>query len=254
MKWYAGTSGYSYKEWKNTFYPADLKSEDWLAFYASQLPAVEINNTFYRMPRVHVVEGWAAAVPDTFRFVLKASRRITHQARLKDVEESLDYLVKRVSLLEDKLGAVLFQLPPYLRKDLDRLTAFLALWPRELPAAFEFRHASWFDDDVIDTLRTHGLALVVTDDETLTHAENLPSAEWIYLRLRNSSYTSQKLAGWIKRSSANNPTTGYAFFKHEDAGAGPSLARRFLNLAEKPVPKRAPARKSRRQTRQARPQ
>ena len=104
MKWYAGTSGYSYKEWKNTFYPADLKSEDWLAFYASQLPAVEINNTFYRMPRAHVVEGWAAAVPDTFRFVLKASRRITHQARLKDVEESLDYLVKRVCLLEDKLG------------------------------------------------------------------------------------------------------------------------------------------------------
>ena len=144
MEWSAGTSGYSYKEWKGTFYPEDLPQADMLAYYAERLPAVEINNTFYRMPRSHVLEDWRDTVPADFRFIIKASRRITHHARLKDADESIEYLATRLEKLEGKLGCVLFQLPPYLRKGAERLDAFLSAWPSAFPAAVEFRHESWF--------------------------------------------------------------------------------------------------------------
>lgn len=230
-QWYAGTSGYSYKEWRGPFYPPELSNDAMLPYYAVQLPAVEINNTFYRMPRTHVLEGWHDAVGPDFRFIIKASRRITHQLKLQDAAEPVGYLAGKLGALGDKLGAVLFQLPPYQRKDLDRLRRFLDVIPRALPTAFEFRHASWFDDEVLDALVEHGRGLCVSDDGKLELPPRFVTTGWAYLRLRQPGYSDAALREWISRVQETGVATAYAFFKHEDEGAGPALARRFLNLA-----------------------
>ena len=231
MEWLAGTSGYSYKEWKGVFYPEDLAAGAMLSYYAERLPAVEINNTFYRMPRSHVLESWAEAVPADFRFVIKASRRITHHAKLEDTGDAVGFLSSRVARLEDKLGCVLFQLPPFLRKGAERLDAFLAAWPRELPAAVEFRHASWFDEEIADILSKHGAALCVSDDGKLETPGFLATTDWLYFRLRRPGYDDDALRDWIARADATGASRGLAFFKHEDEGAGPRLAAGFLSLA-----------------------
>ena len=231
MQWFAGTSGYSYKEWKGVFYPEDLAAGAMLSFYAERLPAVEINNTFYRMPRSHVLEGWADAVPAGFRFAVKASRRITHHAKLEDADDAVGFLASRLAKLEDKLGCVLFQLPPYLRKGAERLDAFLAAWPRELPAAVEFRHASWFDEETAEILSRHGAALCVSDDGKLPLPEFLATTDWLYLRLRRPGYDAEALREWIARGAGTDAARAFAFFKHEDEGAGPRLAAEFLELA-----------------------
>src|SRR4030095_15458489 len=167
MEWYAGTSGYSYKEWKGLFYPSDISNDAMLAFYAERLSTVEINNTFYRMPKRNVVQSWGDAVPDHFRFSIKASRRITHQMRLKECEESVAILAKQLEVLGDKLGAVLFQLTPYLKFEAERLIAFLAIVPKALPIALEFRHASWFNAETYDALHAHGASLCLPEDGDL---------------------------------------------------------------------------------------
>jgi uncharacterized protein YecE (DUF72 family) len=244
MQWYAGTSGYSYKEWRGSFYPDDLKPEDMLAYYATRLPAVEINNTFYRMPRTEVLEGWAAAVPEAFRFVIKASRRITHQSQLANVEEPVGYLARGVAVLGERLGGVLFQLPPHLRRNDERLAALLACWPRELPAAIEFRHESWHDDAVFEQLQRHGVALCISQDEKLPIPEQVATADWVYLRLRRATYANAELGTWLRKAQASGANTGYAFFKHEDEAGGPQLAERFLNLAARPEPRRAARRRA----------
>jgi len=249
MRWYAGTSGYSYKEWKGVFYPEDLPAEQMLAYYAGQLPTVEINNTFYRMPRTSVLEHWASVVPDHFRFVIKASRRITHQHRLKDAGEPVRYLVDALGALNGKLGAVLFQLPPNLRGDRDRLAAFLDLLPDGLPAAFEFRHPSWNEPEVFDLLSERRAALCVAEDDDSEVPERIATAPWLYLRLRRADYTDEALTDWIRRCQAAGAESGYVFFKHEDDGAGPAMASRFMALtrtrtrkAPKPAaPRRKPA-------------
>ena len=242
----AGTSGYSYKEWRGSFYPEELGADGWLSFYASQLPAVEINNTFYRMPKTHVVEAWRDAVPDDFRFVLKASRRITHLKRLKEPEEPLGYLVDRARVLGGKLGALLFQLPPNFPRNLERLASFVALLPPDLPAVFEFRHDSWFEAgaaaELADVLGPRGL--VVNDDGSgaldARKAMNAPpSAGPLYFRLRGERYTRTQLQRWLKAIEAHGAGDAFVFFKHEDAGAGPKLARQFLTLAAA-TPARAP--------------
>jgi uncharacterized protein YecE (DUF72 family) len=218
-----------------------------LPYYAVQLPAVEINNTFYRMPRTHALEGWHDAVGPDFRFVIKASRRITHQLRLKDAAEPVEYLARKLDVLGDKLGAVLFQLPPYLHHDLDRLQDFLAILPKDLPAAIEFRHASWFDDAVFEALERHGCGLCVSDDGKLAIPDRLATTNWAYLRLRQPGYSDAALNHWIERVAETGAKHAYAFFKHEDAAAGPALARRFLDLAEtKPMAARPPKRATRR--------
>ena len=165
-----------------------------LEFYAQQLPAVEINNTFYRMPRSNVLESWSETVADDFRFVVKASRRITHQKRLKDVGEETGYLLNKLEILGDRLGAVLFQLPPFLHKDLERLQTFLDLLPDSLRAAIEFRHASWLDVDVFAALRAHNAALCVADTDEDDTVETLSTADWGYLRLRRANYTDTAIA------------------------------------------------------------
>jgi uncharacterized protein YecE (DUF72 family) len=227
MHVWAGTSGYSYKEWKGSFYPEKLAAADMLAHYARRLSAVEINNTFYRLPKTSVLDAWAAQVPEGFRFVIKASRRITHLKRLKDVDEETGYLLETVTTLGPRLGALLFQLPPNLKRDLDRLDAFLALLPRGPRAAFEFRHESWLDDEVFARLRARDCALCVADTEDGLDAPAISTASWGYLRLRRPEYSDAELDEWAARVRGQTWSDAFIFFKHEDEASGPLLAEAF---------------------------
>ena len=228
-----GTSGWSYKEWKGVFYPADLSPDHMLRYYAGRLATVEINNSFYRIPKEKVLLDWAAEVPPDFRFVLKASRRITHISRLADEDDSLGYFLRTVNVLGERLGPTLFQCPPSLRMDLPRLTAFLARVPRTWRAAMEFRHASWFTDAVYDALRAHDVALVAVDEDESEGqgAPLVPTASWGYLRLRRTEYDDTALAGWLEQIRTQPWTDAYAFLKHdEDKPTGPDAAVRLRAL------------------------
>ena len=219
-----GTSGWSYKEWKGVFYPADLPPDDMLRFYVTRLQTVEINNSFYRIPREKVLMDWAAQVPPEFSFVLKASRRITHINRLATDDDSLAYFMRTVNVLGDRLGPTLFQCPPSLRLDLERLRAFLALVPRTWRAALEFRHASWFTDEVYQLLREHDAALVAAEeDEDATPL--VPTASWGYIRLRRTLYQPAELEAWAARIQSQPWAEAYVFLKHdEEGGTGPEAA------------------------------
>src|SRR5438552_686772 len=199
MNLYLGTSGYSYKEWKGPFYPEDLPDKQMLHFYAERFRTVEINNTFYRMPKESVLEAWAADVPADFKFVLKASQRITHMQRLKDAGDSVSYLIKMAGALKERLGPLLFQLPPYLKKDLSRLRDFLALLPPNYRAAFEFRHQSWFDPEIFGLLRDHQVALCIAEAENDLEIPFESTADWGYLRLRRPDYGDPELKAWVER-------------------------------------------------------
>ena len=229
-----GTSGWSYKEWKGSFYPADLRADDMLRHYATRLPAVEINNSFYRIPKEKVLLEWAEQTPAGFRFVLKASRRITHISRLADEDGSLAYFLRTVNVLGEKLGPTLFQCPPSFKKDMARLSDFLGRVPRTWRAALEFRHASWFDDDVYQALRAHDVALVAVDeDEGATPL--VPTASWGYLRLRRTEYPNDALQSWAGRIEGQPWKEAFVFLKHEeDSPAGPASATRLLALLTPP--------------------
>ena len=231
MRLRTGTSGFSYKEWKGPFYPEDLPDRQMLHYYADRLTTVEINNTFYRMPKVSMLEGWASKVPEDFVFVLKASRKITHQGRLKDVGDSVAYLWDTAAALGAHLGPILFQLPPYLRKDLDRLCAFVEALPEGLRAAFEFRHESWFEDDTYECLKRAGQALCLADMAEGETPALIATTDWGYLRLRRESYSDQDLSNWCARLEAQHWDEAFVFFKHEDEGAAPRLALRLAELA-----------------------
>lgn len=229
MRVYAGTSGFSYKEWKGSFYPEDLPASEMLRFYSSRFPAVEINNTFYRLPNEGTLMQWADQVPEDFRFVLKASQSITHRRRLKDVEDPLEYLLATSAALGNKRGPLLVQLPPNMKKEVERLDRFLHLVPRTTKVALEFRHPSWFEQDVYDVLRARGAALCVADTEEEA-GPLLPTTDWGYLRLRREAYDDAALRDWKARIEQQPWTETWTFFKHEDEGTGPALARRFLAL------------------------
>ena len=231
MKLHVGTSGYSYKEWKGSFYPEKLPAKEMLPYYATKLSAVELNNTFYRMPQQAMVESWKAQVPDHFRFSVKASQRITHFKRLQDVDADTKYLLETVGALKEKLGVVLYQLPPNMKKDLERLRSFVKNLPAEVRSAFEFRHPTWFDDEVLQVLKNQNLALCIsdTDDLPVTHIDR--TADWGYLRLRRVNYSKDDLVEWSARIKAQNWTTAFVFFKHEDEGTGPRLAAEFIEIA-----------------------
>ena len=201
-----------------------------LRFYGLRLPAVELNNTFYRMPRSNVLESWTNQVPVNFRFAIKASRRITHIKRLKDVADETKYLLDKLEILGERLGVILFQLPPYLRKDLSRLESFLDLLPEPTQAVFEFRHKSWYEEDVLNLLRNRNFALCVADTDDALEAPTLGTASWGYLRLRRAAYSHSDLLAWKQQIVDHQWEKAYVFFKHEDAGAGPKLAERFLEL------------------------
>ncbi len=238
MKLYVGTSGYSYKEWKGSFYPEKLSSKDMLRYYGERFRAVEINNTFYRFPKTDVLQAWAADVPAGFKFVLKASQKITHFARLKNVDESVAYLLKTAGVLKERLGPLLFQLPPNLKKDVPRLRDFLGVLAplRDGTGAaggpvFEFRHQSWFDDEVFGVLREHHAVLCIAEAENDLQIPFVSTADWGYLRLRMQEYTDAELKAWLDRVRSQDWREAYIFFKHEDAGTGPKMARRLLDLA-----------------------
>jgi uncharacterized protein YecE (DUF72 family) len=229
---YVGTSGYSYKEWKGSFYPEKIPAKDMLSYYASRLQAVELNNTFYRLPQKSMVESWKAQVPGNFRFSVKASQRITHFKRLKEAGSETRFMLETVSALEDRLGVVLFQLPPNMKKDLERLETFLKDLPAEIPAAFEFRHPTWFDDDVLGLLRSQKRVLCVSDTDDLPVSHIDKTADWGYLRLRRVNYSESDLMEWITRMRAQEWKHTFVFFKHEDEGTGPKLAARFVELSK----------------------
>jgi len=231
MNLYVGTSGYSYKEWKGTFYPDDLSDKQMLHFYGERFRSVEINNTFYRMPKASVLEAWATQVPADFKFVLKASQQITHKQRLKDAGDSVSYLLEVARALKERLGPLLFQLPPFLRKDAPRLREFLALLPPDRRAAFEFRHQSWFDDEVLGLLRDHRAALCIAEAENDLEIPFSSTADWGYLRLRRPDYGDAELKAWVERVRQQDWKDTFIFFKHEEEGKGPQMAKRFLELS-----------------------
>lgn len=226
MRVAVGTSGFAYKEWKGSFYPADLKDADMLRFYGERFAAVEINNTFYRMPTEKLLTGWAGQVPAGFTFVLKASQRITHQKRLKGTADDVAYFTHTAATLGPRLGPTLVQLPPNLKKDLPRLEEFLATLPDGWRAAFEFRHASWYDDDVYAALRARNQALCAADTDD-GEGRVVATADWGYLRLRREAYEKADLTAWAERVTSQPWREAFVFFKHEEAGAGPALAAQF---------------------------
>jgi uncharacterized protein YecE (DUF72 family) len=219
MKAHVGTSGYAFKEWKGAFYPADLADSAMLSFYASQLDAVEINNTFYRIPKESVVAGWAAGVPEGFRLCLKASQRITHHARLKEADDLVRYFLQVSTALGEKRGPTLFQLPPNLKKDTARLEAFLDTLPKRWAATIEFRHPSWFADDVHELLRARNVALCIIHQDDF-EAPLVATASWGYVRLHRPAYSRGEIDAWAGRLAAMPWEETYVFFKHDYADLG----------------------------------
>jgi uncharacterized protein YecE (DUF72 family) len=230
MMLHIGTSGYSYKEWKGTFYPEDLKAADMLSFYAERLGTVEINNTFYRMPTKKLLEGWASQVPDSFRFVLKVSQKITHFKRLKDVEEEAGYLMETVRVLGPRLGPLLVQIPPNFAREDTRLSTFLGL-VSEARVALEVRNASWLVPEVYALLEKRGVALVTSETDEEPDPQLVRTASWGYLRLRKTAYTPQELARWSKKIAEQRWDEAFVFFKHEQIG--PDLARQLTEAVAK---------------------
>lgn len=229
MIW-VGTSGYNYPEWKGSFYPSDLPAAKMLPYYAARFPTVEINYTFYRMPTEKLVAGWAAQVPDSYRLTLKASRRITHDSRLKNTAELVQGFCRVAATLGPKLGALLFQLPPNMKKDLAVFDAFLDGLPPKVCGAFEFRHDSWFDDEVFERLQARNLALCVSDSEKLSAPVKV-TADYAYFRLRDEGYGPDDIKRWAdtiaEQTSACRDV--YVYFKHEDEGKGPEFANLLLD-------------------------
>ena len=233
MRIRVGTSGWSYKEWKGHFYPEKLAAKDMLHYYAERFPTVEVNNTFYRMPNTATLESWSAEVPNDFAFVLKASKRITHDKRLKETADSMDYLLRTAGSLGPKLGPFLVQLPPNMKKDVPRLRDFLALLEPPARAAFEFRHASWFDDEVYTALRERGAAWCVADTGEEGDPPFVSTADWGYMRLRRVEYTADDLQSWADRIHGQTWGEVFVFFKHEEAGTGPKLAAGFMEICKR---------------------
>jgi uncharacterized protein YecE (DUF72 family) len=231
MRIRTGMSGYAYKEWKGDFYPADLPADGMLRHYATRFDTVEINNTFYRLPKETVLLDWASQVPEGFTFAIKASRRITHDQRLLDTGNLMGFLLQNLSVLGQRLGPTLFQMPPTMKKDVPRLRDFLALVPKRWRAAFEWRHPSWFDHDVYDLLRKHDAALVTAESEDGT-TPVVPTASWGYVRLHRSGYTAEALAVWRDRILAQPWEEAFVYFKHEEEVAGPVVASRFSELTQ----------------------
>ncbi len=221
-----GTSGYSYKEWKGPFYPSDLPAARMLAFYGERFPTVEINNTFYQMPKAAVLEGQSRQVPPAFSFAFKAPGRITHQKRLKDVADPVKHLWDTVATLGPRLGPVLYGLPPNMKKDVARLAAVLAMTPAGRRVAVEFRHESWFDDETYAALRAAGAALCIADTEDFT-VPFVATAPWGYLRLRRKDYDDAALASWAAKLAGATWDDALVYFKHEDEGRAPALAERL---------------------------
>jgi uncharacterized protein YecE (DUF72 family) len=229
MIW-VGTSGYNYPEWKGSFYPSDLAAAKMLPYYAARFPTVEINYTFYRMPTEKLVSGWAAQTPSPYQLTLKAPRRITHDSRLKGAGDSVARFCEVAATLGDKLGALLFQLPPFLRKDLALLDGFLTELPAAVRGAFEFRHVSWLDEDVFGRLAARNLAVCIADSEKLSTPVRV-TADYAYFRLRDEGYQPDDIKRWADTIAASTSSCRdvFVYFKHEESGKGPEFARLLMD-------------------------
>ena len=242
MNLFTGTSGYAYKEWKGSFYPEDLKADQMLPYYASHFRACEINNSFYRMPAEKTLIQWQQQVPPEFRFILKAPQRITHFTRLKEESrQPLEFFVNTARTLGTQLGPILFQLPPNMKADVARLEAFLEFLPNDIKAAFEFRHASWFDDAVYELLRAKGAVLCIADTDEEQTPKIATSDRWGYLRLRRVEYGPGDLEQFARWAAQQTWDDVYVFFKHEDAGTGPRLAKQFEAIFRATTPTPTPS-------------
>lgn len=230
MRVLVGTSGYSYKEWKGAFYPKDLPAARFLPFYAAHLPTVEVNNTFYRMPTAKLIEDWAGEVPESFTFAVKAPQRITHIAKLEKVGDVVDTFVRVVRGLGPRLGPLLFQLPPFMRKDVPRLAEFLARAPAGVRIAIEFRHPSWFDDEVWAALRAANAALCIAETDKL-ESPLVATARWGYVRLRRDDYPDAILEEWARRIRGQPWDDVFVYLKH-DEGNAPAVARRLTDALD----------------------
>jgi uncharacterized protein YecE (DUF72 family) len=237
MKIYVGTSGYAYKEWKGKFYPEKISPKEMLRFYSERLNTVEINNTFYRMPKESVLTSWAEQVPGDFVFALKAPQVITHLKQLRNVSEETKYLFKTLSVLDRKLGPVLFQFPKSFRADRPALEDFLALILGDMACAFEFRSPSWLNDEILGLLRKKGSSLCIADSDENPAHEIIPTAPWGYLRLRRSDYTDADLSQWLERILSEKWERAFVFFKHENEAGGAEMAMRFQELIDSRVKK-----------------
>ena len=228
-----GTSGYNYPEWKGSFYPSDLSAAKMLPYYASKFKTVEINYSFYRMPTSKIVAGWAAQVPAGFRFTLKAPKRITHDKRLRagEVADALQTFVSVAGELGPQLAALLFQLPPNFKKDLVLLNEFLSLLPPKTTAAFEFRNASWLDDEVYAALQARNIALCIADSEA-RQTPAIATADYAYLRLRDEGYGDADIAKWTETAKQLDATCSdvFVYFKHEDEGKGAAFGQQMIGL------------------------
>ncbi|MEZ4312544.1 MAG: DUF72 domain-containing protein [Polyangiaceae bacterium] len=223
MKLWIGTSGFSYPEWKGSFYPEDLPAKKMFGFYAGRFSTVEINATFYRMPTDKLIDGWVAAAPEGFRYTLKAPKTITYIKQLKECEQPVSFFLGRAERLGAHRAALLFHCPPYLKKDVPLLVEFLKMIPREMRAAFEFRSSTWHDDGVYTALADAGAALCISDSEKLT-TPLVATTDWGYLRLRDEGYSRDDLARWHAQITAQKWREAFVYFKHEDAGKGAVLA------------------------------
>jgi uncharacterized protein YecE (DUF72 family) len=243
VKLRAGTSGYAFKEWKGSFYPAEMKDEGWLGYYASRFSTVEINNTFYRLPKEHVLQEWAAQVPEDFTFGIKASQRITHHARLKPESASaVEFLMKNTSTLGSRLGPILFQLPPNLKKDAPRLRAFLATLPEGRRYTIEFRNESWFDDETFGLLRERDVAMCIGEQDDF-QCPVQATASWGYLRLHRLDYSDAQLGEWAARVTGQGWSEAFVYFKHDEtpgAGSGPPAVDAFIEAVSRAAPGASP--------------
>ena len=231
MKPWIGTSGFQYAEWKGNFYPEDLPAAKMLPFYAERFSTTEINYTFHRIPSPKTIDNWKQLTPENFRFALKAPQKITHWSKLRDCADTLDYFCKVISGLGERLGPVLFQLPPNFKKDSDVLTSFLREFP-SLKAAFEFRHESWFDDEIFELLKSRNIALCIADTENLA-TPKVSTGDYGYLRLRREDYGKIDIEQWVDFVRTQDGWNDvFIYFKHEDAGIGPRLARQMIEMLE----------------------
>lgn len=231
MNYWIGTSGFQYTEWKGTFYPEDLPTTKMLPYFAERLTTTEINYSFHRIPSAKTIEGWYKATPENFRFSLKAPQKVTHWQKLRNCGDTLRYFHQVICDLEKKLGCILFQLPPTLKKDTELLRDFLADIPDGMRAAFEFRDAAWFSDDIYELLRSKNLALCIADSEKLATPE-VATANYGYLRLRREDYQSADILRWSEVLKKNGEawSDAYVYFKHEESGIGPKLAQQMIEL------------------------
>lgn len=227
MRIFVGTSGYSYKEWKGSFYPEKFSEKNMLHYYSGHFNTVEINNTFYKMPKKDVLASWRDQVNEDFRFVIKANKRLTAFKNIDDIRDSFKWFCDNIDIMGRSLGVVLFQFPPFIKVNPEKLESLLDIMPEKMKGAFEFKSSTWFKNEIYDLLKNKGAALVISETDEEKDPELIHTSDWGYLRLRRTDYNSENLKDWAEKIQQQNWEEVYVFFKHEDEALGPKFAMEF---------------------------